>query len=75
VTDAIEDMKHVLWPQAFRHDMPGDMLRLESALQKPYPLERPRAYFSGEHLGAPHGWMQAAIQSGRAAARAILAQR
>ena len=51
---------------------PGDQRRYQAALVEPWPVERSRVFFAGEHLAILHGWIQGAVQTGLAAAVRVL---
>ncbi|MCX4632786.1 NAD(P)/FAD-dependent oxidoreductase [Streptomyces sp. NBC_01443] len=56
---------------AYAFFSPGEYGRYQQHLEAPLPADDPRIFFAGEHVAVFHAWMQAAIQSGVAAARRV----
>jgi len=77
----ILDVKHHSWNDqegpgggAFAYFAPGDHSRYMALMQAPYPTERPKVFFAGEHLDVEHAWIQGALKSSLKAAQELLSQ-
>lgn len=71
----VQDYKIVHWNNevlfrgALCYDLPGQKQLFAYALEQ--PEYHGRIYFAGEHVSNKHGWMQGALQSGKAAANRL----
>jgi monoamine oxidase len=70
IVDFVDDVIHWSWDQqsnpgygAFAYFAPGEHERYQELLCMPYPSDKPRVYFAGEHLAVAHAWIQGAIQT------------
>ncbi|MBD0671413.1 flavin monoamine oxidase family protein [Streptomyces sp. CBMA156] len=79
ITGDVDDIVHCNWDVqtgmgggAFAHLTPGEHTRYLGVLGSPYPAERPRVFFAGEHLSGAHAWCQGAAQSALSAVGAVL---
>ncbi|WP_332995105.1 flavin monoamine oxidase family protein [Scytonema sp. PRP1] len=79
IEDYLDETVSLSWDQlsspgcgAFAFFSPGEHQRYQKVLCRPYPVERPRLFFAGEHLAIAHAWMQGAIQTGLSAVINVL---
>ncbi|WP_327429992.1 flavin monoamine oxidase family protein [Streptomyces sp. NBC_01236] len=56
---------------AYAFFSPGEFSRYQKLVEQSIPAQNPRIFFAGEHTAVAHAWMQAALQSGVAAARRV----
>ncbi len=75
----VDDVVHCIWDEeakpgsgAYAFFAPGEHERYQGPLCQPYPVEKPRVFFAGEHLGLNHASVQAAIQTAVAAVIEVL---
>lgn len=75
----VDDVVHCIWHEeakpgsgAYAFFAPGEHERYQGLLCQPYPVEKPRVFFAGEHLGINHASVQAAIQTAVAAVIEVL---
>ena len=76
ILSEVEDVEHIVWDEeagggTYAFYAPGDYQRFHGVLRKPFPHERPRVFFAGEHLAVSHAWIQGAVQTGWDAARCV----
>jgi monoamine oxidase len=78
VLPEVEDVVHVVWDDAvgggtYAFYAPGDYQRFHGVMRQPFPHERPRVFFAGEHLAVSHAWIQGAVRTGWDAASYVAA--
>lgn len=76
---SVEEIVHHCWDAqsnpgdgAFAYFGPNEHQRYQDWMGRPYPDERPRVFFAGEHLAIAHAWIQGAIQTALTATAQVL---
>ncbi|NEP06883.1 MAG: FAD-dependent oxidoreductase, partial [Okeania sp. SIO4D6] len=74
-----DDVVHSIWDEdnnlgsgSYAYFAPGDREKYQPFLGQPYPINNPRVFFAGEHLGINHASIQGAIQTALAATIYVL---
>ncbi|MEC4985590.1 MAG: NAD(P)/FAD-dependent oxidoreductase [Oscillatoria sp. PMC 1068.18] len=79
IEEYVDEVVHCLWDEesnpgsgAYAFFAPGEHERMQGLLCQPYPLDKPRVFFAGEHLAIDHASVQGAIQTAVSAVIDIL---
>lgn len=79
IDEYVDEIVHWCWDEqakpgsgAYAYFTPGDHEEYQEVLCQPYPLDKPRVFFAGEHLAINHASIQGAIQTALAATIDVL---